>query len=246
MYGCAKYFRDRYNAVSPSLNNLGMLFGYKIRDYMDKKITKAQQHNVRPMGTRQQRFEVACKDRSRRGVRRERVVQECLLREDSTAACTCHKPKLLHLPCSHVIAACVESGVQPTTFVSPYFTKEAVACTWDQEIYGIGVFGTFTHNRAQPCYIPDPATVRKGPGRPKTRRIRNGMDESELAKVARKCSQCNNYGHNYKKCPMNEQHNAAEAGPSGNASDGRPPEFVSTTASRAHPRRSVSSRSSVV
>src|SRR5438034_829876 len=72
------------------------------------------------------------------------------------------------------------------------------------------------------------------------------MDESELAKVARKCSQCNNYGHNYKKCPMNEQHNTAEAGPSGNASDGRPPEFVSTTASRARPRRSVSSRSGVV
>src|SRR5437762_7782713 len=45
MYGCAKYFRDRYNAVSPSLNNPGMLFGYKIRDYMDKKTTKVQQHN---------------------------------------------------------------------------------------------------------------------------------------------------------------------------------------------------------
>src|SRR5438128_1902203 len=28
MYGCAKYFRDRYNAVSPSLNNPGMFFGY--------------------------------------------------------------------------------------------------------------------------------------------------------------------------------------------------------------------------
>src|SRR5438105_3323380 len=140
----AKYFRDRYNVVSPALNNPGMLFGYRITDYMDKKITKAQQHNVRPMGTRQQRFEVACKDRYRRGVRRERVVQECLLREDGTAASTCHKPKLLHLPCSHVIAACVESGVQPTSFVSPYFTKEAVASTWEHEIYRIRVFGTFT------------------------------------------------------------------------------------------------------
>src|SRR6266511_101998 len=188
---------------------------------MDKKITKAQQHNARSMGTRQQRFGVACKDRSRCGVRRERVVQECLLREDDTAACTCDKPNVLHLTCSHIIAACVESGVQPITFVSPYFTKEAVACTWDQEIYGIRVFGTFTHNRAQPCYIPDPATVRKGPGRPKTRRIRNGMDESELAKVVRQCSQCNNYGNNYTTCTMTEINNAAEARPSGNASDGR-------------------------
>src|SRR6266542_1348649 len=30
MYGCAKYFRDRYNAVSPSVSNLGMVFGYRI------------------------------------------------------------------------------------------------------------------------------------------------------------------------------------------------------------------------
>src|SRR5438132_12519938 len=88
MYGCAKYVRDRYNAVSPSVNNPGMVFGYRITEYMDKKITKAQQHNVRPMGTTQQRFEVACKDRCRRGVRRERVVQECLLRENGMAACT--------------------------------------------------------------------------------------------------------------------------------------------------------------
>src|SRR6266540_1228064 len=140
------------------------------------------------------------------------------------------------LPCH-----CRMCGVQPTTFVSPYFTKEAVACTWDQEIYGIRVFETFTQNRAQPWYIPDPETKKKGPGRRQTCHIRNTMDESELGKVARRCSQCNNYGHNYKKCPMNEHHDAAEAGPSGNASDGRPPEFASTTASRAPPSRSVSS-----
>src|SRR5207253_4868586 len=30
MYGCTKYFRDRYNAVSLSLNNPGMLYRYMI------------------------------------------------------------------------------------------------------------------------------------------------------------------------------------------------------------------------
>src|SRR5436190_2305252 len=246
MYGCAKYFRDHYHAVSPTVNNPAMVFGNRITEYMHKKITKPQQHNVRPMGTREQRFEVACKDRSRRGVRRERVLQECLLREDGTAACTCHKPKLLHLLCSHVIAACVEFGVQPTSFVSPYFAKEIVVSTWEHEIYEIGVFGTFTQNHAQPFYIPDPDTKKRGPGCRQTRRIQNGMDESEVGKVPRRCNQCNNYGHNYKKCSMNEEHDAAEAGPSGNASNGRPPEFKSTTISRARPRRSVSSRSGVV
>src|SRR6266511_952872 len=237
MYGCTKYFRDLYHAVSPTVNNPAIVFGNRITEYMHEPITKAHRRHVRPMGTREQRFEVACKDRSRRGVRRERVLQECLLREDSTAACTCHKPKLLHLPCSHVIAACVESGVQPRSFVSPYFTKEAVASTWEHELYGIGVFGMFTQENTQVWYIPDPETKRTGPGRRQTRRIRNGMDESEAGKVPKRCTQCNNYGHNYKKCPMNEEHDAAEAGPSGNASDGRPPVFQTSTTSRARPRR---------
>src|SRR5438105_5722516 len=111
----AKYFRDRYHVVSSTVNNPAMVFGNRITEYMHKKITKAQQHNVRSMGTREQRFEVTCKDRSRRGVRRERVLQECLLREDGTAACTCHKPKLLHLPCSHVIAARCQNGAPSVT-----------------------------------------------------------------------------------------------------------------------------------
>src|SRR5438105_4199901 len=38
---------------------------------------------------------------------------------------------------------------------------------------------------------------------------------------------------------MNEHHDVAKAGPSGNASDGRPHEFVSTTASRARSRLST-------
>src|SRR5438876_9581577 len=52
MYGCAKYFRDRYHAVSPTVNNPAMVFENRITEYMHKKITKAQQHNVRPMDTR--------------------------------------------------------------------------------------------------------------------------------------------------------------------------------------------------
>src|SRR6266508_2287089 len=30
MYGCVKYFRDRYNVVSPSLNNPAISFAYTI------------------------------------------------------------------------------------------------------------------------------------------------------------------------------------------------------------------------
>ena len=77
------------------------------------------------------------------GGRREKHVQECVLRPDAYI-CSCHKPKLLHLPCTHVIAACFEAGgLQPCMYVSNYFLKETIWMTWRHEIYGFRILGDF-------------------------------------------------------------------------------------------------------
>jgi hypothetical protein len=141
----------------------------------------------------------------------------------------------------------MDSGIQPGLFVSHYFRKKTVASAWSHEIYGIGIFGAFTQKNNPTYYISDRSTKR-GKGPRQTRRIRNAMDESEVAKMAKRCSQCGVVGHNYKRCPNNEIHDDAEAGPSGNPTDGAPPDFVlahprrSVSSTRARPRRSVSSR----
>ena len=96
---------------------------------MQEKIEKVKLHCVISTGTMEHRFEVLCKDRTGRGIRRDRVVHETLIRADGNVFCSCMKPKLLHLPCSHLIAACVESGLQLGVFVSPYFNKEAAVST---------------------------------------------------------------------------------------------------------------------
>ena len=98
---------------------------------MKEKIEKAQYHRVVSMGTKDQRFEVSCKDRTGQGVRRQRVVQDCLITPEGKVFCRCKKPQLLHLPCSHVIAACSESGLEPGVFVSEYYREETVVHTWD-------------------------------------------------------------------------------------------------------------------
>ena len=52
---------------------------------MQEKIEKAKLHRVISTGTMEHRFEVLCKDRSGRGIRRDRVVQESLITVDGKA-----------------------------------------------------------------------------------------------------------------------------------------------------------------
>ena len=117
------------------------------------------------------------------------------------------------------------AGLQTGVFVSPYFSKEAAVSTWGHEVYGIGIVGPFIQDNENKMFIPDPAT-KKGKGRRQTRRIRNGMDESEASKAQKCCSQCGALGHNYKNCPRNALHDAADVGLSGNPRDGAPPTSV--------------------
>ena len=241
MYGCVKYFRERYMAASLSMSNPQIEFCTRVTEYMDKKTSKAKLHRVQSMGTHEQRFHVACKDRRGRGVHRRRVVQECLFRPDGGVHCSCMKPLLLDLRCSHVIAACGECGLQPRSFVSPYFSKESALNTWWQEIHGVGILGPFTEENNPKMYEPDPAT-KKGPGRRQHRRIRNAMDESEAGKTKKRCNLCGAEGHSYKRCPTMSSQDSAEARPLENPTDGAAPPFEPASASRARPRRSISSR----
>jgi hypothetical protein len=66
------------------------------------------------------------------------------------------------------------------------------------------------------------------------------MDESELRPRIQRCSACNQSGHTYKHCPNNDAGpSSAEAGPMGDATDGRPP-----VASRSGRRRRSSATTS--
>ena len=67
LYGCARYFRERFMAVSPSLNNPAVQFGFEKTKYLDNKITKSHSHDVREMGTAEKRFQVTCRGRVHRG-----------------------------------------------------------------------------------------------------------------------------------------------------------------------------------
>ena len=75
MYGCIRYFREWYASVASLLHDPGVRFCRRVNEYMDKKFEKARFHSVISMGTKEQRFEVSCRDRTGQGVRRQRVIQ---------------------------------------------------------------------------------------------------------------------------------------------------------------------------
>ena len=66
--------------------------------------------------------------------------------------------------------------------------------------------------------------MKMGIGRRQTRRIQNGMDESEVGKKKKRCNLCGANGHTYKKwLQLSVPTAAAETGPSGNPMDGSAP-----------------------
>ncbi|XP_066162566.1 uncharacterized protein [Oryza sativa Japonica Group] len=238
LHGTQAYFRDRYKKIGPSMVDNKIIFGSVVTKYMEDKIAKAQRHRVVPQGTKVHRYEIMCVDRSRHGIMRKHVVHECVLKADGGCSCTCMKPKLRHLPCSHVLAAAGDCGIRPDVYVSPYFRKEAIFHTWSEEIYGFGISGSYTTQRSQVFFIPDPSKLRVKKGRRQTRRIKNDMDELEAGGRTLRCSKCDQRGHTYKKCPKTAQGPSVEdVGPSGEASDGMAddtPELLSRGIDRSH------------
>nr|CAD40468.2 OSJNBa0067G20.20 [Oryza sativa Japonica Group]CAE04043.2 OSJNBb0062B06.1 [Oryza sativa Japonica Group] len=223
LHGTCRYFRDRFQAILPSMPNNSILFGTFMQKKLEELRKKAMKHRALVQGTQQQRFEILCQDKAGRGIYRKRVKQECVLKANGTCHCSCAKPKLLHRPCTHVIAAAAECGIPDAVYVSQYFSKQAIYHTWSSEIYGFGIAGEFTETNDEVLNIPDPSKLRGKARRRRTRRIRNDMDESDAGRV-KHCSKCDERGHTYKHCPKDkEKPNAAEAGLSGSAVDGARP-----------------------
>ena len=143
--GTLNYFRDRrQKAHTHMVNNPNTPYCDKIMKYMDSKMEKVRTHTCVAIGNAERRFEVRLPT-DKFGCGNELRTHEVKigLEQWPTCECTCNKPKLLHLPCSHVLAACGQLGLDAISFVSPYYRKEAVLHTWTGEMQGFRAMGNF-------------------------------------------------------------------------------------------------------
>ena len=141
-----EYFKNTSAAANKAINDPAMEFPQRVQDEMNLKMQKAQVHQVTCMKTKgnnvilgydvkkfvvrsgQKRVAVHLYSKSTGSVNK---FGACTIRK--RAACSCNKTRLLHRPCSHVVAVCCQIGVSTSTYMSPYYSLSYLGNTWSRK-----------------------------------------------------------------------------------------------------------------
>jgi hypothetical protein len=126
----------------------------------------------------------------------------------SRVTCTCCIPQLLHVPCSHMIAACTVRGVSwlAPAYTTQLYSKESILKTWAARFEPI-LDKTHWPEYNGPDYVPDDEKRKLGVGRRKKKRLHNeidqtsgydrdiyGAEEFDKEKSKNRCSVCHEEG----------------------------------------------------
>ncbi|XP_057539719.1 uncharacterized protein LOC130817822 [Amaranthus tricolor] len=205
-YRVNEYFATRRDLGRSRLDS-GHVYAKKPSDTIDKNAEKARFHDVRIYDTVRGIFEVTtgCGNRIAGKGGKSYMV-------DLTAtSCTCQKPTIFKLPCSHVLAVCRARNISYDAFVDPSFRTTKYVSTYKKSFMPVpDMFTSDPWNG--PTVVPHPSTKR-AKGCPRSTRIRNEMD-APLKRPRNSCTFCGCSGHNKKTCPRRSTNDHGDAGPS--------------------------------
>jgi hypothetical protein len=165
-YWTTDYFCDRGNSAAACETRLSS----KVEEILEKRRGKAHHHRTRMFDLQTNEFEIRCKRRYASAYSAGDTIQQCQLRSNE-ATCTCNKPKLQHIPCSHVIAACKDMGDNDASqYISLFYTAEALKNTWRPKMRS---YATSSNYKA----IEGPTWI---PYRSRGTRMRGDMDAADV------------------------------------------------------------------
>uniref|UniRef100_A0A0E0LCF2 SWIM-type domain-containing protein n=1 Tax=Oryza punctata TaxID=4537 RepID=A0A0E0LCF2_ORYPU len=202
------WMRTRRAVALQQMSNAQTPFCKKVAEYLQEKANKARFHTVITTGNVRRRWEVTCRTKGGFGSSTGVMTHEVTLghESDNTCSCSCNKPKLLHKPCSHVLAACAKIKLDSTLYVSTFYLKDRVLNAWSAEILGWRSLQHLVESRGKKrIYVPYLDLLKAGKGRRQTRRLRNDMDASEAEGPVRRCEDCLQYGHRTKDYNNNKE-----------------------------------------
>ncbi|PNX97090.1 protein FAR1-related sequence 8-like [Trifolium pratense] len=112
--------------------------------------------------------------------------------------CDCGRFQSLHMPCSHVIAACFDAHLQYQAYIDDVFKVASVCRVYEHTFEVVQAEMYWPKYEGRKLY-PDPSMKRVKKGHPKKSRIRTEMDE--FGKKERLCGLCQMPNHNRSNCP---------------------------------------------
>jgi len=172
--------------------SVGEPFSKKTMDFLKVEVIKSNSHQVTQFDRDQYTFSVRETIDHKEGLSMGEYKVDL-----QNKWCDCGKFRALHLPCSHVIAACSSFSHDYKIFVDQKFRNESVYA-----IYNIN-FDVVHHQQYWPNYvspkvIPDSTMRRAKKGRPPVTRIRTEMNVEEYT---RSCGVRRMPDRSRKNCP---------------------------------------------
>lgn len=110
----------------------------------------------------------------------------------SERTCTCRRFQLDQIPCPHAMAVCNHRRVNPYNYCSNYYTKDYLYGCYSSVVHHIGSADGWDVPEEVRSQIVNPPKTKRGPGKPRVRRILSQGEEHESIR----CGRCNGYGHN--------------------------------------------------
>ncbi|XP_024632960.2 uncharacterized protein [Medicago truncatula] len=189
-YRLAALFAKRGHEAAARVNS-GEPFSENSMKYLRNEVIKSNSHHVTQFDRDRYTFSVHETIDHREGLPKGEYKVDL-----QNKWCDCGRFRALHLPCSHVIAACSSFCHDYKTFVDNKFTNECVYA-----VYNIH-FDVVHHQTYWPNYeglkvVPDKSMRRAKKGRPPITRIRTEMDDVE---TERRCGVCRMPDHSRKDC----------------------------------------------
>lgn len=190
---CVEYFAARRTAYAKE-RDTGNKFPETVRKLLESRDAAATAHRVLAFNHETFLFSVRTGnhwDHTKGGHDQEVDLKRRM--------CSCGKFEGLHIPCSHAIAACKYVRVNFETYVHRFYTVDQCCKIYQFEFFPIRDEAYWPRYQGR-LLVANRNMLRRGKGRPRSRRFHNEMDwtTGDLRRI--QCSICGEFGHNRRTC----------------------------------------------
>jgi SWIM zinc finger len=176
------------------LVNEGKMWSTKVTEKLNKRAKKSRPHMVDLYGSDREDYEVIHHGETLPNGDFKNFKYTVHIEEGMMSKCTCLKPNLTSIPCSHILAIIRVRKFELNRFICPFYNAQTLLNTWSGRFYPYPNQIDWPENNG-PRIIPERRLIRRG--RRKHIRLPIVMDEIEGRRVKRGSRLASNNNNSY-------------------------------------------------